>query len=283
MENDRLSQVLEGLRDVEPWPPVATRVLRLSQQPDVVPSELVAVIQTDAGLTARALRLCNSAYYGFQREIATLSEAGNLLGTRALVNLVMTSCAQRYFRPGGGRESERARRLWERSMMNALAANLLASVDGGIDRHLAYTVALLQNIGHVVIDTHLESYRAEIDAARAAGRDMLAAEREVLGIDHAELGARLARRWSLPEVIADTIEHHHRPEEAREDERLCAVVHLAECVTYALALGEGLDGLAYALSDSAMGLVGFDPGRFERMEDALLAELRKARDLVDVA
>lgn len=283
MVAERLKLVLDEIRTLEPWPPVATKVLRLSQRDDVVPSELVAVIQTDSGLTARVLKLCNSAFYGFQRRIATLPEAGNLLGVQALVNLVLTTCVQQEFRIAGKRDPERARRLWERSVMNALAASLLASFDAEVDRNRAYTAGLLQNIGHLVIDDFLDEHKEEVSRERAAGLDMLAAERKVLGIHHAQIGARLARRWGLPDLIVDVIENHHTPERATIEPRLAAVTHLAESVTYALALGEGLDGLAYTLSESALGLTGFDRGRFEAMEELLLDELRKARQLVEAA
>ena len=104
---------------------------------------------------------------------------------------------------------------------------------------------------------------------------------KVLGINHAQIGARLARRWGLPEIIVDVVENHHTPERSRIDKKLTSVAHLAESVTYALALGEGLDSLAYALSDEAMGLTGIDHARFEAIEDVLIDELKKARQLVD--
>ena len=88
-----LKDIVQDLRSLEPFPSVATRVLELASDEEVVPSELIEIIQLDPGLTAKVLRLCNSALYGFQREISTLQEAGNLLGVRALVNLVLTSSA----------------------------------------------------------------------------------------------------------------------------------------------------------------------------------------------
>ncbi len=280
MISERLARIFDSLRNVAPWPPVASKVLELSQRESVVPRELVTVIQTDAGLTARVLRLCNSAFYGFQQEIDSLPEAGNRLGVQALVDLVLTSCVQEQFEEVQADGGERGRKLWERSMMNALSASLLASVHGTVDRSRAYTAALLQNIGHIVIDRFLEEYHEELEERRAQGLDMLAAERAVLGIDHAQIGARLARQWGLPESIVDTILNHHTPDAARVDPHLTAVSHLAESITYALALGEGLDGLAYTLSESAMGISGIDRGRFEAMEDVLLAELARARTLV---
>ena len=121
-----LYNVLEEIKSLEPLPQVAMRVLELSNHEDVVPGDIVAVIQTDAAITAKVLKLCNSAYYGFQREIATLTEAEVLIGVTPLANLVLTSCAGRYFRDYGHGDPHAAERLWEGSVATALAASRIA-------------------------------------------------------------------------------------------------------------------------------------------------------------
>lgn len=274
-------RILEEIKNLAPWPEVASRVMRIAQRHEVVPGELVEVIQTDAALTSKVLRLANSAYYGFRREIASLTEAGNALGVQALVNLVLTGCAARYFQTG--RNSERAKALWERSVMNAFSAQLLARVHGSVDPERAYTVALLQNIGHLVIDEFLDAFHEHIEREQHDGCDLLEAERRVLGQNHAQIGARLARRWGFPEVLADTIEFHHTPERAGVDPKLTAIAHLAECITYALSLGDGLESLEYAFSDSALGLAGLDKSGFLSLEELIRREFDKARDVLESA
>jgi HD-like signal output (HDOD) protein len=130
-----LDEILKEIKSLEPLPQVAARVLDLGAREEISPCDLIAVIETDAAMTARVLKLSNSAYYGFRREIASLSEAGNLLGTSALVNLVLTSCAARYFRQTGTTDPRVMQRMWEESVSNALAASLLARLSGTVDRH----------------------------------------------------------------------------------------------------------------------------------------------------
>ncbi len=76
MQNDKTKTILDGVHHLRPWPPVAMKVMELSRHEDVSPTDLVAVLQTDAALTARVLSHCNSAQYGFQREVNSLQEAG---------------------------------------------------------------------------------------------------------------------------------------------------------------------------------------------------------------
>jgi HD-like signal output (HDOD) protein len=278
MSTQTLSDVLEQIKSIEPLPQVAMRVVQLAGDEEVIPRELVAVIQTDAGITAKVLKLCNSAHFGFRREIATLPEAGNLLGVSTLVNLVLTSCASRYFRSGPSNATNR----WRESVSNALAASMIAGLADGVDRSRAYTAGLLMNVGHTVLDRFESEKSAALASAMAEGAGRLEAEREVVGIDHAQIGARLAERWGLPELLVDTIRHHHDPADAQVDRRMTSVAHLGEMFTSALEMGEGLERLAYELKGSALGVCGLDRGGFDAIETQLRAELEKAQELVEL-
>jgi HD-like signal output (HDOD) protein len=277
-----LSQILEEIKSLEPLPEIALRVTELASRDDVVPRDLVAVIQTDAGTTAKVLKLCNSAFYGFQREIGSLQDAANMLGVSPLVNLVLTSCAERYFRDYGYGSRDRQRRQWESSVLNALSACLLARLHGKIDRNRAYTLGLLQNVGQLIVARFLAEQADEVAGEVARGVSLLEAEESILGMNHAEVGARLAERWLFPDVLVDAIRFHHEPEKARHDLMLTSIGHLGEVVTQAFVMGEGLEQIAYGLNESALGLTGLDRGKFESMEQVLVAELDKAREFLEI-
>ena len=97
----RVDEIVSTLNSLEPLPQVAMRVLELSRRDDLIPRELADVVKTDPAITAKVLKLCNSAFYGFRREIGSVEEASNMIGTRALTNLVLTSCGGQYFRDYG--------------------------------------------------------------------------------------------------------------------------------------------------------------------------------------
>ena len=115
----------------------------------------------------------------------------------------------------------------------------------------------------------------------AAGVRRLDAEQMLLGMNHAEIGARLAERWNFPEPLVDAIRYHHEPERATIDPLLVSFAHLGEIVAQQLELGEGLEQVAYELRSSALGLAGMSRESFEALEDELRAELGRAKDLVD--
>ena len=275
-----LKDLMFEMRSLEPFPGVAARVLEVAGREDVVPSELIELVQTDPGITSKVLKLCNSAYYGFQREIASLHEAGNLLGVSTLVNLVLTSSAGRYFRDYGSARDRSMESRWEQCVSNALGARLIARRHGRVDPERAYTAGLLENIGHLVLDRFLDDALERVRELARSGTDLIDAEREVLGLNHAEIGARLSARWSLPEVLVDVIRHHHDPDLAGEDAALAATIHLAEILTQEVLATDGDGAPRYSTCPRALELTGLDADELLELSGALTEEMARARDFV---
>ncbi len=282
-----IDAILAEIKSLEPFPQVAMRVLQLSQSDDVLPREIIRVVETDPGITAKVLKLCNSAYYGFKRDVGSLFEAGNMLGVRTLVDLVITSSASRYFRNYGESKSDSSTDLWRRSITNAWAAQLLAETSGGVDKSRAYTLGLLQDIGHVVAERFVSARWEDIRGRVGEGANLLQAEAEVLGIDHAEIGARLASRWDLPEGLVDCIRWHHEPEQATVDPDLAWYAHLADAVTSTFfkaedADAEGVQEPTYALDPSAYASTGIEAAALGSIEEQLRASLEQAQEFVEM-
>lgn len=276
-----LKDLMFEMRSLEPFPGVAARVLEVAGQEEVVPSELIELVQTDPGITSKVLKLCNSAYYGFQREIASLHEAGNLLGVTTLVNLVLTSSASKYFRDYGSAKDRSMENRWEQCVSNAIGARLIARRHMKVDPDRAYTAGLLENIGHLVLDRFLDEAIDEIRGMALSGTDLIEAERQVLGLHHAEIGARLTARWSLPEVLVEVIRHHHEPELAGSDAALAATIHLAEILTQDLAKAAGSEELHYSINIKALELTGLQLGDLTLLSEQLEAEMALAKEFIN--
>src|SRR5439155_6584428 len=172
-----------------------------------------------------------------------------------------------------------------RPSSNALAAGLLARISGGVAKDRAYTAGLLQDIGEVVLDRVLVREALLVRAAIEHGASRLEAERSVLGLDHAEVGARLCERWGFPEVLVDAVRFHHEPESSRCDPLLTCFVHLGEQVT--MKLSEALEPdarekePAHALHPGALTTARIDLETLEALAGVLSAEVEKARDFVE--
>jgi len=278
MAPTRLSQITNQIRSLEPFPAVAVKVLEMSSRDDLVPGDLVEVIETDPGITSRVLKVCNSPFYGFQRTITSLRDAGNLLGLSTLVNIVMTCSASEYMQNTAQRRDEGA--LWRRCLTFAIASRLVAGRHGRTDPQLAYTAGLLQNIGNLVLTRHYDDGRPIIDLAVKGGRPRIDAEGEVLGMDHAEIGSRLLTRWNLPPILVDAVRHHHKPAGAEVDPVLASTIHLAETLAAVKIAGDDPDTVLYEISGAALELTGLAPEDFEAIGMDLRAELDRAGEVL---
>lgn len=281
-----LREILQDIDRLEPFPEVASKVLELTLQDDLNDAEmireLVGVVRTDLGVTAKVLKLANSAAFGTGQEIATLQEAGVRLGRESLVRLVMTSTAACFFMGLGSSSARSNRSLWEESVSNAVSARLVARRCGYEDHELAYTVGLVQNMGHVVMDRFLVQERDEILGRLDDGCTALEAEEEVLGMSHAELGARMARRWNFPSVLVDAIRNHHVPGRSQRDRELCATTSLAEALTWWLLGEEDTRALCYGVSGRTVESMELSRAELAELVSELPTELERTRDLIGI-
>jgi putative nucleotidyltransferase with HDIG domain len=161
------------------------------------------------------LRIVNSAFYGFPSKITSITHAITIIGIQELRDLVLATLVVEKFSslPNG---LMTMRQFWILSVRCALIARCLAAHHPESKRlHAAFICGLLHEIGRLIIYHRLpELARAAILRARSEGVTENKAEREVMGFDHYQVGAELARRWRLPEVIVVTIESHDSPEAA---------------------------------------------------------------------
>lgn len=279
---NHFDQILTGIHALEPLPAVCTRVMQLAGEDSVVPGELVAVIQTDAGITAKVLRLCNSAYYGFSRQVDSLDEAGNRLGVNTLVNLVLTACSGNYFKSIGNVDSARATQHWERSISNALAASLLARIQGDVNTSSAYTVGLLQDIGEIIIDRFAPAEGEQIRREVLHGRSRTEAELDLIGMDHAEVGARLAAQWHFPESLVDAIRFHHDPPSAKIAPELASTACIADSMTSTFEDAGDHCGHLTMVTHDVLSLVGLEDEGLLSIESQIHDELERAKDFVSL-
>jgi putative nucleotidyltransferase with HDIG domain len=233
---------------------IVTEVLTLIDQGDVELTVLMQKIAQDQALAARVLRVVNSPFYGFSRHIASLKDAGMMLGVHTLRNIVMAAGIMGHFPPGKDEGFDRLS-FWQHAIGTGVAAKVLAS-QCGLDEETAFTAGLLHDVGKLVMAVYFPADFDQVLAMRDARDSLLKdAEKAVLGFDHSLVGARVAQQWKLPEPIIKAIQHHHSPESAA-DVPFAALVHVADILCRSLEIGHGGDTLIPTLDVTAMQQLG---------------------------
>lgn len=227
---------------LEPLPASATRLAAILAGGDWRPDEVVQIVSHDQALTGKLLKVANSASSGSQTQITTVDSAVVRLGTGVVLSLAIGSGFRNQLqrKVPGTAESD----LWTHSVGAAAAAEEIArACDGNLPSEVI-TAALMHDVGKLILSRHLdEETRAQIEAYRAK-HDCAptAAESEIIGIDHGEVGAMVAQHWRLPDALVRGIHYHHEPEAASHlsprDRLICHGVFLADRMAHAAAGGE---------------------------------------------
>lgn len=268
-----VEEILKSVRDLPPLPQSVERVLQLTDDPQSTVGEVAAAVAMDQALVADILKLANSAYYGFSRRIGTIQEAIVLLGFATVRSLIFASSVKGLL----GRKMEgyflEAGELWRHSLGCAVAARIVAKRARYRGIENAFVAGLLHDIGKVVLSFYVHSQFAEIvGLTKASDISFIQAEKQVLGIDHCEVGSAIAQHWNLPDDLASAIRDHHQPSRAGEARDLASIVHLADALCLMMGVGIGGDGLLYPLCLDVLGQLDLDVRDIE----SLLSEVTTA-------
>jgi putative nucleotidyltransferase with HDIG domain len=263
------------LQDVERLPTLPSSLARLSAlQKDERSgaADYQKVIATDPALTANLLRLANSAFFGCPRQVTSVRQAVALLGTRRVFEAAVGAAFAAVLPnalPGYGIETAT---FWRHCVAVAVLTERIAE-DLRLDCcEEGFTCGLLHDIGKLVTSTYLAQQSAALlDCIRAQHKVLIAAEHEILGTDHAGIGARVAVKWNLPETVSAVVRWHHAPsgrDTARgpdEPADLVDAVHVADCLAHAFGFGTDIGELSRELDAGAVTRVGEPVRRLERI------------------
>lgn len=233
MRSVTLEAILSQVDNLPELPQVATKVLQLLGDPTSSSLDLARVIASDQALTAKVLRLANSAYYGVSRRVTTVNDAVTLLGFSALKSLILIATAYGAVSQSLIGYGLKAGELWLHSLLIAELSKQLTQRARTAQPEEAFTAGLLHDIGKVALNQLAlpEVYRA-LRLVEQQGLPLHEAEDRILGFHHGTVGACLAEKWNLPAILCEAIGQHHTPS-------LAAPALLPSTVALANALAQG--------------------------------------------
>jgi len=279
-----VKEILAKAEKLPAVPAVVQQVLALVQNPEFSFSRLIDTVRLDPGITAHVLRMANSPFYGLRQKISSLEQALALLGTRNLVEIVLSTQVVKYFQVDqGGYRLERGE-LWRHCMATALLAHRMGDMLKYQDTATLFTAALLHDVGKLILSQYVgERYHKIERMVGEDGKSFVEAEREVLGVDHALLGGLVARHWNFPESIVTAIAFHHAPERAAKHGQLTALVALANVLTLSMGFSGGAAGLAVPMPEGLAAMAGFGPREMDKIALEVKDINDKAAELLNLA
>lgn len=232
------AEIQQTMDQLRPIPQVALKLMRMMDESGYDIEAISGEIRKDQVIAGRVLMLANSALFGSKRNIETLDHALVFLGQDLLYKVVIAAAVQSYFDQAAMGYSLCKGGLYFHAVGCAQAAEALARHTGKISPERAYTAGLLHDIGKVVLDQYVAAayplfYRSLIEE----GGNIIDTERQLLGMDHTEVGCRLARQWAFPETLIQTIRLHHAPDQSGEVNVLAQLVYLADLLLSRFNIG----------------------------------------------
>ncbi len=275
------STIIKNMGELPPSPVVAGKLLELLRKPDLTIKELANAVSLDPVVSARLMRMANSAFYEQQKQITTVDRAIIVVGENVLKNLALESSLRTAHKTYGLLE----RRLWERSIGSAVASRMLADQLTEIDKNEAYLAGLQHHIGKVVMmnrdkDLYKEVVRI-VDAGRGSLRDV---ERALFAYSHELVGAALLDYWNYPKTLVKATQHHHEFEKLRDEDgevfTICAILCLASdfCRYYGIGQLQADDSIDLTRNKGAMALAA-NPIVVEELLEKFHPEFVKERNL----
>ena len=251
-------------------PGAAVKLLALVDDPDVSVDRIEGILRHDPGLTANILKLANSAYFGIPSKVGSVRQAVILLGLKRMIQMVIASCMSAIMDkavPGYGLSPGE---LWRHSIAVSVAAECLVKELNLDAAEEIFTAALLHDVGKLVLGDFVQDDYLKIQKALSQGISFEIAENIVLGTDHADVGARILSKWSIPYSIIKAVRWHHAPESADGADTMLDIVHVANMLCLMIGIGVGTDGLSYRPSAAVVKRLGLDTMHLEKVASQTL-------------
>lgn len=263
----KIEDLIQRAANLAPALAMLPKILTLLRSPNSGLDELIEMVRLDPPLTAQILKASNSAFFAGGTQVYDISEAVNRIGfqeTYRIVGLLagrelLEKRLQGYFTEDG--------EMWENSLFSAMLAEKL-STRLQLDANLGYALGLLHGIGKFVLNQAMDdNYKRLYQLIEREGMSMVAAEREVYGFDHAEVGASLLKHWKFSSEMVVPVKYQYRPQAAPSQKKNTAMLHLVNYVVASLGLNYGRQANAFTVHPMAFSLVQL---REEELESILL-------------
>jgi putative nucleotidyltransferase with HDIG domain len=283
---EKAGALIEGVRDLPTPPLVFTQIVNVVDDPDTSAYEVAAIIAEDPAMSAKVLRITNSAFYGLSGTVNSVKQAVVIIGLNGVKSLVISTSVIDMFKGDQiGREFQDL--FWRHSLVTAFGSRMLMRIlkpgEFGTSE-LAFSTGLLHDIGKLVM------YLQDPDACRLIQEQCatqpileLSAERETFGCTHADVGDKITAKWNLPSELSKAISYHHEPLEYDDPTHLTDVVHVADALAYHALSDGSIEVSAPGIAPEVFGRSGMKLEAAGEYLEMLKAEYIQAETFLNMA
>ncbi|MGK9475326.1 HDOD domain-containing protein [Melioribacter sp. OK-6-Me] len=238
-------KILEQIHSIPTLPTIYTTVSRAMDDPYITNEKIAELISADQSSSFKILRVANSPFFGFRGKINTISQAIFYLGHNEVKNILFTISLLKIM-PGSKILTKlKPADLWAHSVSTGVISRIIGAEINDRQIENFFLAGVLHDFGKILLIEYFNKEYAEVlEISQNTNVEVSVVESDKLGITHSELGAKLAEKWKLPDIIIDTLRNHHKGRSNNSNnDFLVAAVHIADIVSKLLALGYSGDNI----------------------------------------
>ncbi len=269
-------QIVSKVSSFPTLPAMAGKLLNLLNNPEISGSEIARVVQYDPALAANLMKAANSVYLGVAAQVQSINEAIFRLGSKWIFQVAVSSLIySNLHKPVRGYDLS-GEELWRHCIAVATMSDIMSRQLKIKDVGLVFTGGLLHDMGKIImgefVSDKFDDILKLVDEKHISFEE---AEREILGIDHAEIGGIIAENWKFPVSLISCIRYHHDPDLSPEADQTIDIVHIADALCLMQGYGVGRDGINYKPCESAVERLGLTTAIIEQATSQLVTSLEE--------
>lgn len=278
----RYDDIIAEVNQLVPLSHSIHEILDILQDESRSIADIMPIIRLDPNITANVLRFANSAFVARKQKVDSIENAITFLGIQRIFEIALLSlAASKFKRPQEGyglKEGD----LWRHSAVSSLFAELLARKFNRKNANLIFTAALMKDFGKTILSKYLVESAANGEVATSVkGASFLETEEKLLGINHAVLGAIIAKRWNFPHKMVALIRDHHLVSKGAVDDPDTCLVYLADTVCSMMGIGVGKDDATYTFQVEALRHFQISPDELDVVAHELGAQIDQMKAYID--
>jgi len=285
MENRSiLERVKDSLEEVASMPHVAAKALELLNEAEPSAAVLSKVFELDMVLTGKLLKIVNSAYYGFTKQVTTVPQAITILGHDNLKSILISTIAFELFSKGkGGLIPPQG--LWLHSLGTASFSQAMAREMNLPKPEEYYIVGLLHDIGKLILDQNLsEEFRKVMTIVKSRRLAIYEVEEQILGMNHSDIGHMVAVYWKIPERVAMAIKFHHILSLCPDKDilQMAAIVQMSDFFCNLQHMGDSGNIKVSLVQKEAKDIVNLAPDIKQKIIQEVKQDIEKAKSFFEI-
>jgi HD-like signal output (HDOD) protein len=264
-----ISQLIIGIPSLGSYAGVIGEIEVVLDDPSSTLANLGEVIEKDPDLTARLLKLGNSAFFGFPSRLETVAEAISLIGIQQVKDLILASSVVEIFQ-GIPADFVSMESFWKHSLSCGIGARCLAVARQMPAAEKYFVAGLLHDLGRLVLLSRAPQQAGEVFHRYRRSRILLRdAENEILGFNHAQVGEALLRHWQYPANLVHAVAYHHQPISGGVYQLESSVVHVADYLVHAMQMGNSGERFVPPLNVKAWERLGLSTNILESVTKSI--------------